>query len=320
MGERLRPVVAMLGLVVTLAGCAPAAHGAPLASSADPSQQTRSPGASAPSRQPAAARPGPGRVQVLALSAPDAPGGLRRTWVYRPGVPESSDLPVVYFLHGLPGSYGDLAGLGVRDVLDAAFTRGRLRPFVLVAPDGTSTGAEDPEWADSRSHGVSLESFVTGPLVDAVEGSTRRSRSRRAITGFSMGGYGAMNLALRHSDLYGQVASVAGYFDTDDASGVFDDDPALLAANSPDRNLSAADRLEILLADGSEDTLDVTRGETRRFATLLHARRLAPVVDIRPGGHDGAYLRGELPRVFDFLDARWPAPDSTAYRGTPPAG
>lgn len=259
-------------------------------------------------------------MQVLALPASDAPGGQRRAWVYRPGVPDSSDLPVVYFLHGLPGSYGDLPGLLVGDLLDAAFRQGRLRPFVLVAPDGTSTGAADPEWADSRSHGVGLESFVTGPLIVAVEGSARRSRTRRAITGFSMGGYGAMNLALRHSDLYGQVASVAGYFDTDDESGVFDDDPAVLAANSPDRNLSAADGLAILLADGSEDALDVTRGETTRFAGLLHARRLAPVVDIRPGAHDSSYLRDELPRVFDFLEARWPAPGATAPGGTGPAG
>lgn len=262
------------------------------------------PPAPSPSR---ATRPTNGRVEVLRLRAPDEPGGVRSVWVYRPGVPDSPALPVVYFLHGLPGSYLDLASIGVRHMLDSAFESGRLAPFVLAAPDGNSRRAWDPEWADATGRGLRLETFVTGRLIAAVEGPYRRNRQHRAIIGFSMGGYGAMNIALRHPGLYSAVASIAGYYDTDDEANIFGGRPALLAANRPDRHVAQGRSLRVMLADGSSDTVPVVAGETRRFARLLRAAGATPVVDIEPGGHNGAYLAAELPRVFAFLDQTFAA-------------
>jgi S-formylglutathione hydrolase FrmB len=249
------------------------------------------------------APPGPGRVQILTLPAPDASGHRRRVWVYRPGVTDSAVVPVAYFLHGLPGSYLDLAKLGAQQTLDRLITTGALAPLVVVAPDGNSTGASDPEWADSHDGKVQLESFVTGPLISAVEGTHRRDRDHRFILGFSMGGYGAMNLALRHTDLYSAVASIAGYFDTDDESRIFADDRAMLAANRPDRHVKASQALSrVMLADGSSDDEPITAGETQRFARLLRADGMHPFVDIQPGGHTPSYLATELPRALSYLE------------------
>ena len=222
-------------------------------------------------------------------------------WVYRPGVPDSASLPVVYFLHGLPGSYSDLQQLGVTAELDRLITTRRLPPFVLAVPDGNSTNAADPEWANSADGRVQLESFVVGALREAVEGDHPRDRAHRAIAGFSMGGYGAMNIALQHPDLYGAVASIAGYFDTDDESGIFGGERSLLVANSPDHHVANALGLRVMLADGSDDREPVVQGETQRFAALLRAAGASPFVDIRPGGHTLTYLQSELPRVFEFL-------------------
>jgi S-formylglutathione hydrolase FrmB len=249
----------------------------------------------------------PGTVQTLHLPSADAPGGMRSVWVYRPGVPDSADLPVVYFLHGLPGSYTDLAETGLGADLDAAFTSGRLAPFVVVSPDGNSTGASDPEWADSVDGRVGLESFVTGELITAVEGSYRRDPEHRAIVGFSMGGFGAMNLALRHPDIYGQVVSIAGYFRIDDPSHVFGSDPATLAANSPDQQIDVAALLRIMLTDGANDTEPVVEGETQRFAGLLRAAGQHPAVLITPGIHNWTYVASALPAVEQFLEAGWAA-------------
>lgn len=237
----------------------------------------------------------------MSIPASDAPGGVRKVWVYRPGVPDSSSLPVVYFLHGLPGSYEDLQDLGVAEELNRLISSRALPPLVLVVPDGNSIAATDSEWADSRDGRVRLESFVTGALVTAVEGAHRRDRDHRMIAGFSMGGYGAMNIALQHPELFSAVASIAGYFDTDDESGIFAGDKALLAANSPDRHVQAALQLRVMLADGSDDTEPVVKGETQRFAAMLRAAGASPYVDIRPGAHTLDYLRTELPRALAFL-------------------
>lgn len=243
---------------------------------------------------------------MLSVVAPDAPGGIRKVWVYRPGVAGSAALPVVYFLHGLPGTYEDLPNLGVVAELNRLIGTGQLPPFVLATPDGNSTNASDPEWADSRDGRVRVETFVIGPLIAAVEGTQHRDRMHRMIAGFSMGGYGAMNIALQHPELYSAVASIAGYFDTDDESGIFEDDPSLLAVNSPDHHAGTALRLRVMLADGRDDSEPVVQGQTQRFAALLRAAGATPYVDIQPGSHTLSYLQAELPRALSFLLAKRP--------------
>lgn len=251
---------------------------------------------------------GPGTVQTLQLPASDAAGGKRVVWVYRPDVPDSAGLPVLYLLHGLPGDAVSMAtALNLQLVLNQAFTTGTLAPFVVAVPDGNSTGADDPEWADAKNGTVRLDSFVSGELIRAVEGLHRRDREHRAIAGFSMGGYGAMNLALRHADRYGQAVALAGYFHVDDPSGVFGGDPALEAANSPDRHVPAAARLRIMLAQGTDDQEEVVSGETQRFAELLRTAGQHPLVDLRPGDHTWDWVSSMLPTMFSFLEQGWPA-------------
>jgi S-formylglutathione hydrolase FrmB len=256
---------------------------------------------SAGTRPAPSPRPGAGTAQVVAVPAPDAPGGLRKVWVYRPGVTDSPSLPVVYFLHGLPGSYHDIASIGGKAMLDRLITSGTIRPFVLAAPDGNSTRAADPEWADSADGGQQIEKFVIGPLRAVVEGDNPRDRAHRSIVGFSMGGYGAMNIGLHHPDVYGAIASIAGYFDTDDESGIFRGNGAVVASNRPDRHLRAAHQVRMLLADAASDSTSVTAGEVPRFTAVLHAAGVQPLVDIQPGGHDLRYLTSELPRALSFL-------------------
>jgi len=76
-------------------------------------------------------------------------------------------------------------------------------PLVVAAPDGNSPIHSDTEWGDASDGSDSVESFFLGTVIRAVEGAHRRDAGHRAIAGFSMGGYGAMNTALRHPQLLG---------------------------------------------------------------------------------------------------------------------
>jgi S-formylglutathione hydrolase FrmB len=219
-------------------------------------------------------------------------------------VPDSASLPVVYFLHGVPGSAADVFGAGLAAALDAAIAAGAA-PFVVVSPDGGGTTHADTEWADSADGTDVLETFVTTTVRQAVEGANPRDRAHRAIAGFSMGGYGAMNLALRHPDLYGQVVSIAGYYHVDDPDGVFAGQPALIAANTPDQHVSAARGLHVLLLDGASDTNDVVRGESQRFKALLDEFGIPADLVIAPGEHDWGYVASQLPALISFVDQGW---------------
>jgi S-formylglutathione hydrolase FrmB len=259
-------------------------------------------------KRPAAAarprRPGPGTVQYFTMASGDADGRRREFWVYRPGLPESADLPVVYFLHGYPSDDRDVADSGLAPALEQLFAAG-VPPFVVVAPNGESSTRPDTEWADSADGKVRLENWIVRWLVPAVEGTHRRDRAHRAVAGFSMGGFGAMNLGLRHPDLFGQIVSVAGYFRVDDPDGMGGGDPQWAAANSPDQHVAsgAASRMLLITAAGERDPL--IAGEAQRFRRLAEAAGQHPSVVTAPGDHSFELVVAQLPTVARFLAGGW---------------
>jgi S-formylglutathione hydrolase FrmB len=250
---------------------------------------------------PGPARPGLSRIQVSDPADHKAYG----VYVWRPNVPETRTLPVLYFLHGVPSDprtvveYEGLAKQVQSYVADGG------SPFVLAVPDGNASHHDDTEWADAADGSDRVEDRLMDEVIPAVEGGHRRDAAHRAIGGFSMGGYGSMNLALRHPAVFGAVASISGYFHVDDPSHMFGDREDLIAANRPDRNLAAARRIQIFLSAAASENNPVVEGEPQRFKKLLDAAGIPAVLDIRPGGHDWDYVRSVLPDVFTFLARAW---------------
>jgi S-formylglutathione hydrolase FrmB len=244
-----------------------------------------------------------GTRQVLHVPLPGSTT-TRDVLVYRPAVPDSADLPVLYFLHGYPGSASDVFDAGLPRLIDRLLAEG-YPPFVLAAPDGEGVSHRDTEWANAVDGTDQFETFVTGNVIRAVEGSHLRDRTRRAIAGFSMGGYGAVNLALRHPDLYGQVAPIAGYFHVDDPSGVFAHQLAAIDANTPELHLSDARRERILVVDGDEGSDRVVSGESRLFYEQLVTAHVPASYEQLTGGHSWKFVADAFPDVARFLEADW---------------
>jgi S-formylglutathione hydrolase FrmB len=117
-----------------------------------------------------------------------------------------------------------------------------------------------------------------------------------------MGGYGAMNLALRHPGVFAQVVSIAGYFHVDDPDGVFAGNAKTQNANAPDHHVAAAAALRILLLDGEEDQESVVKGEAQRFMDLLDDAGIPATLLLTPGNHSWQYVAGQLPAITTFLE------------------
>lgn len=234
--------------------------------------------------------------------------------IYRPDIPDTETLPVLYVLHGQPGKPEDVFTKSVCDYLNAQITAG-APPFVVAAPDGNGTTHPDTEWADSEDGKDQLESFLTEVAIPAVEGVHLRDRDHRAIAGFSMGAYGAANLALRHPDLFGQLVSVAGYYHVDDPDNVFGGDPALINANSPDQNLDRARNLHIMLLDFEGEDLPLARGEAARFHGLLKSAGIPSTLIYAPGNHDLSYALDQWPKEVTFLETDWEKDSDTSQGG-----
>ena len=107
-------------------------------------------------------------------------------------------------MHGGGGGFRDWSNYS--DV--ARFAESGL---VLVMPEGGSsyyTNAVDP--AQDR-----YEDYIVQDLIRDVESRfpVATGRSNRAITGVSMGGFGAVKLALRHPDLFAFVGGMSSAID-----------------------------------------------------------------------------------------------------------
>jgi len=112
--------------------------------------------------------------------------------------------PVAYIQHGLGDTY---ATYFANTDLEAFAADVEL---IVVTPEG---GAG---WYcnDPRDGGLAWEDHVACEVVDYVDANypTIAARKGRAMAGFSMGGYGAMMLALKHAESFAAVCAQSGSF------------------------------------------------------------------------------------------------------------
>ena len=221
-----------------------------------------------------------------------------------PGYAEDAGpYPVVYWLHGRRGNEADVRPAAA---LDRAIAAGAADPVVLVAANGGVASG----YIDNPATGVMGESVVIDELIPHIEANYRVSRVRegRGIGGFSMGGGGAVRLAIRHPRSFGAVFSLAGvlvgYQELMERNSVVDAD--LARSHDPFPNpIDAVPRLRTMgvkLLVGSDDSWVAA---TRRFAAHLTHQNLVIDYSEIPGiGHDlSAYLDQAGDEIFRFFSS-----------------
>ena len=236
---------------------------------------------------------------------------LQRDMPYRVVLPfgyaeRKQILPVVYLLHGGGGGFRDWTNYS--DVAHYA-----EQGLILVMPEGessyymNSTGNPQDRYED----------YIVKDLIADVEKRfpASNSRNRRAIIGVSMGGYGAIVLALKHPGLFALAAGLSPALDVPTRPfsikrisqwrrhrSIFGAwNGKMQQANDPYPLARAADPGKtpyIFLSCGRQEGL---LPANRKFASILQQRQLAYEFHIAPGGHDWNQWNQLLPRLFETL-------------------
>lgn len=190
--------------------------------------------------------------------------------------------PVILLLHG---GHDDARAYfdkyGVTDVLHRLYQQQKLPPSIVITPDGNdqrgSSPLFDPQYYDGENGKVGT--LIGSELVQVVKSRYRSLNAPQlwAIGGISSGGWGALNIGLRHLNTFHIFFSHSGYFT--DSSG---------AANSPEsfvKQLSVQQRqpLRIYLDAGKSDT-DLL-ASTQQFHQTLNQLGITNVFYAFPGGH-----------------------------------
>jgi len=230
----------------------------------------------------------------------------RQALMYKPAILRtypSLSLPVVYFLHGQPGSQEDWlsGGAALPNILDQLIASKTIPPMVAVMPDGGDDHFAAGLWSNTAQDQTS-ESWIIDRLMPTVEHQVHSlGPDCTGIAGYSEGGFAAVNIALHYPDKFRMVASYSGYFDADPTAF----GPAV-AANSPTitaQQLAPTDRMPIFLGAG---TTDVFREPTEAFAHELTGLNWKPTtLVIAPGSHSMGTWRTLIAESLTWIGKTW---------------
>ncbi len=153
--------------------------------------------------------------QFLAPSIQNNKGGedpMRQISVYLPpGYQTSKDsYPTIYFLHGFGVDDSQIVQwLGFKQLLDKAIETNQIRPVIMVIPNSKTkfggsfytNSALTGNWAD----------YIAKDVIEYIDKNYRTlaNRENRALTGHSMGGNGALKIAMMYPDVFSTVYALS---------------------------------------------------------------------------------------------------------------
>jgi len=222
--------------------------------------------------------------------------------------------PILYELHGLGDNEQFFVHSGLWNLVEDLRESGKLKDFLIATPAGGASF-----YINSKDEKVRYEDFLLREFFPFIEKKYRASpgRASRAISGVSMGGYGALRLAFRHPQLFSSVSAHSAalieklpVFVNQPESprarilgAVFGVPPdlAFWNANSPltlarSANLSG---LKIYFDCGDQDDFGFDAGAAA-LDKILTSRKIAHEFHIFPGRHDAIYFAAHIPASLSF--------------------
>ena len=232
---------------------------------------------------------------------------------------QPSRYPVLYFLHGLNDDEQSFFKTGGWTLIEDLRQRGSIGDFLIVAPEGRNSF-----YINSADGKVRYSDFFLREFIPYIEKKYRvvPDRAGRAISGISMGGYGALRLGFANPRLFGAVSAQSAALLTESPEGVegaakshspvvralaqvFGDpvDVAHWRANDPfvlaKRNKPALRKSAIYFNCGQSDDYAFEKGAAA-LDKQLTAEGIAHEYRPYPGDHSLNYFLSHLAEVMEF--------------------
>jgi S-formylglutathione hydrolase FrmB len=216
---------------------------------------------------------------------------------------KKTSFPVVYLLHGYDGWYSNWI-IRVPELINYADQYQTL----IVCPDGAKGSWYFDSPIDTTYR---YETHLANEVVNFIDKNYRTiaDKNHRAITGLSMGGHGALFLALRHSDIFGAAGSMSGGVDLKVSKNRFEISnrigDTLLQANNW-HNLSVINLIEnytsttvkIIFDCGDKD---IFIEPNRRLHQKMQQLKIPHTYIERPGEHNWNYWGNAIPFQLLFF-------------------
>jgi S-formylglutathione hydrolase FrmB len=242
--------------------------------------------------------------------------------------------PVLYFLHGLGDNEQTVFNSGGWTLLDDLRRQQKMGDFLIVAPEGRRSFYINSADGSERYSDFFLQEFL--PYIERGY-RVRSGRSGRAISGISMGGYGALRFAFAHPELFSAVSAQSAALITEsprelDAAAragaplggvlgaVFGRpiNPSHWNGNNPlvlaKRNAAALQKLAIYFNCGQDDNYGFEKGAARLHEDLQKAG-VKHEYRAYPGDHSLTYFLSHFAEVMEFHSGKFGLLPQSTGRG-----
>lgn len=180
--------------------------------------------------------------------------------------------------------------------------------IIFVCPDGKNSWY----WDSPKNQAYRYETFVASELVKYTDKNyaTIPEKNGRAITGLSMGGHGALWLAIRHKEIFGAGGSTSGGVDIrpfpknwemNKQLGDYESDKTLWDQHTV---ITQVDKIKdgdlaLIIDCGEQDFfLEVNKA----LHKVLLEKNISHDFITRPGGHNGQYWNNSIDYQILFFD------------------
>jgi len=227
--------------------------------------------------------------------------------------------PVLYFLHGLGDNEKTLFNGGGWTLLDDLRAQHKMGDFLIVCPEGRRSF-----YVNSQDGSIRYSDFFLEEFIPQIEAKYRvvGGRAGRAISGVSMGGYGALRFAFAHPGMFSAVSAQSAALITDSPKQlnaasqtglpilavlgpVFGKpiDPQHWAENSPSvlakENAKGIRKLAIYFNCGQNDDYGFEKGAEELHQELVK-EQIAHEYHPYPGDHSATYFLSHFAEVMEF--------------------
>lgn len=210
-------------------------------------------------------------------------------------------MSVLYLLHGAGGDYTHwLSNVSLEQYANEF-------EIIIVCPDGGNTSWYFDSPIDPT---MNYETYISKELIAVVDKkyNTIPKKNNRAITGLSMGGHGALYLALKHQNIWGAAGSMSGGVDIRPFSNNWDINKRLGAYSEHLENWKKntvinlvhlwKGELKIIFDCGYDDFFfDVNKNLHEKLVKM----NIPHDYIIRPGNHNWAYWSNAIQYQLIFF-------------------
>jgi len=238
----------------------------------------------------------------------------RRVEVYLPKDYDTNiqtTYPTLYLLHGKGGDETDWLNKGeVQKTLDEAIDNNIIEPLVVVLPDGNGSKNHHTQYINAADGSELNEDLIYKDLVELITKKyrTKNDSKFRAIGGNSAGGFGSLNIGLKHQDVFGEVMSFSGYGHllTYSSPSLIQNSKEVIDNNSPLTYISKlkTKNLKIWLTIGSGDSSAFIE-DNYKLKKSLDRVDINNQLTVTSGAHDWNFWKSHLGDGLSWLGLQW---------------